>query len=722
MSDFEGRLARLRQRKLEQTFAKREHNGYMDEDDYGNVLPPEDFHFEPEENDPIHHTFYGAKFWGRNFRRLLERHPLYIDPDDALAGRWMFILQRMRPFESPVSNDNMEMAPLFDYSYLKPTQQRYGIIPGIGKMHHFAPDYQIGLELGFGGLLEKVRYYAKLYPQQAEFYQAEEDVLFGIRTWIARTVDEIHRMAQVEQDLERKNNLQEMERINEWLIDHPPRTFREVCQFIAWINMANRTYCRAGAGTQLDECLRPYYERDKSAGILTDDEARFIIACLFINDPHYYQIGGPDCDGRDVTSPLSFLILEAAHEVGVTVNLTIRVHDGLDPRLLRRGVEILCEDQKGCPRFSGDKALEEGFMRHGYSAELARRRIAVGCHWMSLPGMEYTLNDLIKINLAKVFEVAFWEMMEGKEQSVPLLYHLYQKHLTLAIQCVGEGIDFHLEYQHLNAPELMLNLFSHGPIEKGLDASHGGMDFYNICVDAAGLATVADSFAALEQRIEHEHRLTWDQCAAAMKENYQSPSANRTRAVLKTSQHFGYGGGLGDDWAVRISRDFTQRVSSHRTPNGYLMIPGLFSWANTIMLGQQVGATPNGRYAGTPVSHGANPDPGFRKDAALTAMSDAIASVQPGLGNTAPFQLELNTTLVVHDDAVNNIISVIKTHFEQGGTLINANVISGQQILEAYQDPSKYPDLVVRVTGFTAYFATLSPEFRKLVAERIINM
>lgn len=152
------------------------------------------------------------------------------------------------------------------------------------------------------------------------------------------------------------------------------------------------------------------------------------------------------------------------------------------------------------------------------------------------------------------------------------------------------------------------------------------------------------------------------------------------------------------------------------------MIPGLFSWANTIMLGQQVGATPNGRYAGTPVSHGANPDPGFRKDAALTAMSDAIASVQPGLGNTAPFQLELNTTLVVHDDAVNNIISVIKTHFEQGGTLINANVISGQQILEAYQDPSKYPDLVVRVTGFTAYFATLSPEFRKLVAERIINM
>lgn len=120
------------------------------------------------------------------FGGLMERHPLYVDPNDALAGRWMFILQRLRPFTSAVSNSNMEMAPVFNYEWLKPIQEKYGIIPGIGKMHHFAPDYQIGLQLGFGGLLDKVRQYARQYPEKAEFYQAEEDVLFGIRCWISR--------------------------------------------------------------------------------------------------------------------------------------------------------------------------------------------------------------------------------------------------------------------------------------------------------------------------------------------------------------------------------------------------------------------------------------------------------------------------------------------------------------------------------------------------------
>lgn len=98
-------------RKEEQTKEKIRRNGYMDEDDYGCVPPPEDFVFHPECNDKEHGTFYGAELWGRNFRRLMEAHPVYVDANDALAGRWMFILQRMRPFESVTSTNNMEMAP-----------------------------------------------------------------------------------------------------------------------------------------------------------------------------------------------------------------------------------------------------------------------------------------------------------------------------------------------------------------------------------------------------------------------------------------------------------------------------------------------------------------------------------------------------------------------------------------------------------------------------------
>lgn len=92
--------------------------------------------------------------------------------------------------------------------------------------------------------MDKVRQYARQYPEKAEFYQAEEDVLFGIRCWISRTVDEIRRMEREETDEELKENLRKMAEVNEWLIDGPPRTFREACQFMAWVNMSNRTYNR----------------------------------------------------------------------------------------------------------------------------------------------------------------------------------------------------------------------------------------------------------------------------------------------------------------------------------------------------------------------------------------------------------------------------------------------------------------------------------------------
>lgn len=719
---FESRLHRLREMKETQTLQKIQVNGFMDEDDYGSVPPPEDFQFLPKFNDPINHTFYGANYWGLNFRNLMEAHPVYVDPDDALAGRWMFILQRLRPFESATSTNNMEMAPMFDYSHLKEDQVKYDLQPGIGKMHHFAPDYHIGLELGWSGLLSKVRKHkATCTPEQEEFYKAEEDVLIGIMSLIRRTISKIHRLASDANDPLIKANLKEMAETNEWILENPPSSLRQACQWIAWYNMADRTYNRAGAGCQLDEMLRPYYEHDVKTKNLTDEEAKFIIACLLIVDPHYYQIGGPNKYGEDVTSPISFLILEAAHELKSSVNLTIRVHDGLNAKLFNRGLEILFEDRKAYPRFSGDKALVSGFMRNGYSAELARQRIAVGCNWMSLPGIEYTLNDLIKVNLAKVFEVAFQEFEITSESTTESLFILFGSHLKRATKCLKQGIDFHFKHQYKNAPELILNLLCHGPIEKGLDASYGGLEYYNIAIDAAGLATVADSFAALEQRIEQENILSWKDVKDAIHTNFDSSKGTRIQKILSSSHKYGAGNSLGDKWASRISQLFTQLVADTPTPDGYKTIPGLFSWANTISFGKKVGATPNGRFSSEPISHGANPNPGFRQDGALTAMAKAIAMVQPGYGNTAPFQLELNPTIADSKNAISNIGAVIKSHFDLGGTLVNINVVDADQIREANKDPMKFPNLIVRVTGFSAYFAALSPEFRKLVVDRIVN-
>ena len=444
---YQQRMARLVERKIQQTREKLAVLGARDEDDYGLVLPPEGFVPELPVRDE-NGSFAGAYAWGKNFRYLMENHPVYIDPDDALAGRWMFMLSRMR-LGYKLYRSNFA----FDYSDLVPLQEKYDITSGIGKDAHFAPDYEIGLSFGWGGLLDKARTALEKFghdPVAKELFEAEIDAIEGIQCWVRHLALAARDRALTEYDRERKQNLIEMAQVCFRLISAPPETLREACQWLALFNMASRTYNRDGAGGQLDELLRPYYERDLAAGRIDDEDAEFYLFCLLLNDPHYYQLGGPGEDGRDMASPLSFLILEAAAKLKSSCNLTIRVHDGMDRRLFRRGVEILLENKLGYPRFSGDKALVAGFMKNGYSAALARKRIATGCNWMSLPGLEYTLNDVVKINIAKVFEVAFQETAEEAAPSLKKLEACYIRHFHLAVETVMKGIDFHLAHQYRN--------------------------------------------------------------------------------------------------------------------------------------------------------------------------------------------------------------------------------------------------------------------------------
>lgn len=712
------RIKRLREKKLEQTRQKMLSLGPQDEDDYGNVLPPANFKWAaPVKNE--NGCFYGAEAWGKNFRSLMENHPVYIDPDDALAGRWMFMLSRMR------AGYKLSLAPFpVAYSHLHKEQALYDITSGIGKDAHFAPDYKIGLSLGWNGLKTKVQESLKKYsndPESVELLNAELDAIEGIQNWIRRTAAEALQMSETERDSEKKENLRNIASINHKLAAEAPTSLREACQWLAWFNMASRTYNRDGAGGQLDELLRGYYEKDLAEGKIDEDDAIFFIACLLLNEPHYYQIGGPDRNGKDQTSRLSFLILEAAHLLKISCNITIRVHDGMDEILFRRGMEILLEDKLGYPRFSGDNALVEGFVKNGFDTELARERIAVGCSWMSLPGREYTLNDLVKINMAKVMEVALNEIFDNGKLSLSELMTCFEKHLCNAVKCTAAGINFHLELQYKNEPELLLNLLSHGPIEKGRDVSHGGAEFYNMCIDGAGLAVVADSFAAIEQRIGKEKILSWAELQNALSSNFAGLEGERIRSLLKNSERFGSGHSLGDKYAKKITKLFTDIVKSEEMPEKRILIPGFFSWADTVRFGKTVGATANGRLAGAPISHGANPNPGFRKDGALTAIVKAVVDVQPGYGNTAPLQLEIDIGTLSQEKSLDIIGQLLKTHFALGGTLTNINIIDAEKIRDAHENPEKYPDLTVRVTGFSAYFASLSKEFRQLVVDRIIG-
>ncbi len=735
MLTYADRLKAMRETKIRHTFEKKKQNGYTDLDDFGTVPITEGYEVKPWYNSS-NGSFYGYDGMCENFCRVINAHEPYVDPMEMLCGRWRDMLVNYRGdvhYLPDWLKKNKEIMKImssstdqwskrwdeqrFPYDDLKPLQEKYNIQTGIDGDAHFACDYRIGFKLGFGGFLEKIEKYRKINPDKKDFYDAEEKCVRAIIAFVDRHIKKIKEMIPNENRAEIKENLETMQKTCENIRLNAPKTFREACQWTAFFNCASRIYTRDGAGCQLDTLLLPYYENDVKNGILDDETAKFLIANLLLIDPHYYQISGVDENDKDMTNHLSYLILDAADSIDIACNLTVRVHENCDRNFLKKAVYYLLKNRNGWPRFCNDKALCEGYMKNGVDKKTARERIAVGCNWMCVPGKEFPMNDTVKINIAKVFEVALNEMRNEKEKSCARLFEIYEKHLKIAIDTTAKGINLHLDHQWEVTPELIMNLMMENSIEYGEDISKCAK-LYTIGVDGAGLATVADSFGAMQTRIEEEKILTWDGLYKALDDNFAN---ERTRLILNSAPKYCQGNTVSDKWAVTLTKSWVKNIRAQKMPNGRQLVPGWFSWARTIEYGSKVGATPNGRRCGEPISHGANPNPHFRQDGAPTAQSNGIASVQCGYGNTAPLQIEFDPHVSADEMGVDTVLALIEGHFKQGGTLININVLDGEKLMKANENPEDYPDLVVRVTGFTAYFASLSPQFRQLVVDRFLE-
>lgn len=492
---FQDRIEALRAAKLAQTREKVTLTGSKDHDDHAIVLPPEDRRkivktmsssgmpivdclldgFELQPNHPSG-GFFGPRCVGDNFRNLLEIHPPYVDPNSSLAGAYM---ANFLSYRKPHWN------PDFSYAELQPTIDKYKLLPGVGAIQHFCQDLSIGLRLGWGQLLAKVRHYAHAHgPEKADFYAGLEAVVLGMQSWIGHNAAEARRMAGSETNPQRRQNLFELAEMNEWLVNNPPRTFREACQWLLWYQDAARMFNGSGSTGRLDVILYPYYHQEHDLdGTLSDEEATFHLACFLLRDTGYLQLGGPDAGGKDVTNPVSFLILEAAHWLKIPANIGLSVGENTSEQLLRRGVEILFQDKTGIPKFLGVDVTARDFARNGYPIELGRERAYSGCHWSAIPGREYTMNDCVKINFGAIFEFAWNEMMADASAApgTAELWKRFDFHLREGVDTIARAMDFHMEHMHEVFPELMLDLLCYGPVEKGLDASNGGVEFYNLC-------------------------------------------------------------------------------------------------------------------------------------------------------------------------------------------------------------------------------------------------
>ncbi|MBR0465114.1 MAG: pyruvate-formate lyase [Clostridia bacterium] len=705
-------IKKLHEDKVEINRVKLEHFKKYDTDDHGFIWDP-DFHvdIEPNTDDGC---VRGPVAIGKAIKKYFAEVPAYVNPASATAGAWY---GQMHLFADVSFDQNLVPEDL------RAVWREYNTYPGWSGMNHCAPDLRIGFELGWGGLKRKLEYYRAFNnPADTSFYDGELEYVTGVQAWVKRLSEKAFEMAKAETDPFTKKSLTEIGEMNAHLVENPPRTLREACQFIVHFQSVDRVYFNGGALDQLDELLRPYYERDKAAGLITDDEVVWYIASVLFNDTHYSQIGGLTPDGsRETASRLSYLILEAMHVLGIPCNMALRVHDGMDEDLLRRALQYTMEDGSGVS-YSLSEGIEKGFARNGYPEELGRMRKKVGCNWCVVPGHEYALQDVTRANLAYAFKHAMDDLRTG-ERTLDRLFDRFVWHTNVIVDSIKRGYDIHYETKYKNCPEVVLNVFMHGCVERGLDCSHGGVDIMDLNIDGIGLTTVADSFAAIEKRVVEEKRLTWDELYHALDTNWEN--AEPVRLMMKNIERFGAPHSLADKWAVRIRDCFVAACKNGGTPKHNIPVtPGMFSHGDVYIHGAKLAATPNGRFFGDPICHSNEPDPGFARSYNTFSPSlkaTAVAMVQPGYGNSSPLHLDIDTDMLKKEGGIDALVALIHTHDHMGGTLINLNCLSKQTLMEAHADPSTHPDLVVRVTGYSAFFASLSREYRQQVVDRFLT-
>ncbi|MBE6732253.1 MAG: pyruvate-formate lyase [Ruminococcaceae bacterium] len=710
------RIKTLHDDKMKDTDVKIQLGLTHDSDDWGFVWFPE-FKFKaPIETDA--RPLYGPKNLGKLFRRFMNEMPKYVNKASALGGAWVGPMIDRKFFDVKLDFD-----PQFAIDEeTRECWRKYRTSPGYLGMNHCGPDIKIGLKLGWQGLLEKVRYYRDFNnPANTDFYDGEEEVVLAMQEFVKQTADKAREMAEAETDPVAKQNLIEIADMNDYLVTGVPRTLREACQFIAHFQTADRTYFVGGALDQLDEVLRPYYEKDVDAGIVTDEEAVWYIASLFFNDTHYSQIAGLIPDGsRDLTSRMSFIILDAVHYLHIPINIALRVHDKVNETLLRRSLEYCAEDGSGVD-YSLSTGVEEGYKKNGYSQHLARQRAKVGCNWVALPGIEYPLQDVTRANMGFAFYYALQDIRDDNP-TLEKLWDRFCYHVKTIVDSIKHGYDKHYEEVGNYTPEIVLNLFMHGPIERGLNASQG-CDVINFNIDGIALATVADSFAAIEQRVVNEERISWEKMYEVLDANYEG--YEDIRLMFANIKRFGNPESIAEKWACKIRDYYVWCCKNEGTPKHHLpIIPGMFSHGDILHRGRELPATPNGRKYGEAISHSNEPDPGFARGLdsfSPTLKANAVAIARPGYGNSAPLHLDIDLDMLEKAGGVDALVALIHAHDHMGGMLINLNILSEKILLEAHADPSTHPDLVVRVTGYSAFFNTLTKDYRQQVVDRFLS-
>lgn len=632
---------------------------------------------------------------------------------------------------------------------------------------HMTPNYAYALEKGLGGIkadvfnaLEKLGCPITVDEIKAyEFHQAQLILLDGIMTYFKRYEEYAKKLIDKYEDSQTKDELKSLSAICAKLGNgDSPSDFWEAVQLVyaVFAIMCMEQNGHAIALGRFDQYMYPFYKKSLDEKIYTKEFMQSLIDGMFLKMHTYMQLSednemwrggsrgypsfacivcGVDRDGNDATNDLSFMVLDSIPHLRTNgPYVTVRVHKKLPYEVKVKATNVI-RVATGHPKMLNDDVCIPALMRHGVSLEDARDYVNIGCVELEVPGKTLGWHDVCGINLAKVFELAInngrhsWDPESatplGLEtgylkdmKSIDEVKSAYEAQLKYwadrTIETVNLLQDIHAEVDELPWASTMIE----GCTETGKTLYRGGAKYNFTGITAVSPATVSDSLSVLKQVVFEEKKVTPEEMQTALKCNWQGYERLRKYIDSDKVHHWGNDDDYADEMFKYVYNLYTDLLQSYPPTRGGIGIikTNVFTQIINIMFGLPVGATPDGRCMGVPLA--ANMEPGRIDNVGNdrngpTALARSYGKVDHSKcagGTLVNFKFGADT--MSGEKGLKDFINFIDGYFAQGAQHTQIMVADRETLIEAKAKPEEYQDLMVRVSGFSAYFHTLSPEFQ----------
>ena len=631
-------------------------------------------------------------------------------------------------------------------------------------LSHTIPDFPSVLKKGMRGIIEEIEEEISHTEDESKIntLKAMQIALEGVIAYSKNVSEEAKRLAKIEKDPVRKEELEEIAKITAKVPEFPAETLHEALNSI-WITWVALHMENTNAGLsigRLDQWLQPYFEADMEK-LETEEERKayvkraielvgdFYMRCTdhlpLVQDLGNYLFGGSSSDqvitlggttpdGKNAVNDMTYIFLKVTELLGIrdpNVNARYNPEVNSDQYLIRLAeVNFITS---ATPSLHNDLIIFKALKPFGYPEEDMRDWSATGCVEPTLSGRHFGHTNSMMMNMVAALEMALnngyhplmrWKVgpdsgsiEDGDFKTFDDFFEAFKKQMKFLIdQSVEYNNLLGLAHQYLR-PTPLLSALIQDSIKKGKDVTKGGARYNSSGAACIGLADITDSMMAIKKLVFEKKKVSFKELKEAIDSNFQNnPSLHAM--IMTEVPLFGSGSEEAVEMANRIARFVRDTYWNHFNYRGGRYTTGFWSMSNHVAFGTFTGALPSGRLAGKPFTPGLTPEPHASK-----SLLDNIRDVAKLDPETANNNIAFNVKVVPgasdsYEKIINTIYSYAKAYFSLGGMQMQFNIVTSEMLRDAMVNPQNYRNLLVRISGYNAYFVTLNRDMQLELIER----